>query len=157
MRQPGAQWGRKRIVGLHRTRRLTLAAQTCLAEIATLPNRHERHRNLFSLHATIEVTRFTQQKKIREFGRREILKSNSRFFLALRMFKHLSNEPLCLQTSVDIADHAGSRSVAIRCGFRQLKTAELLAWWKDHAGAGCLQKTRWTSQWPTSIRHKKTR
>jgi Rrf2 family protein len=62
------------------------------------------------------------------------LKRNSRLSLALHTLGHMAAEPDELQTSADIAAHAGTNPVVVRRVLGQLRQAGLLTSEKGHSG-----------------------
>jgi len=62
------------------------------------------------------------------------LKRNSRLSLALHTLGHMAGEPDRIQTSAEIADHAGTNAVVVRRVLGRLRKAGLLISEKGHAG-----------------------
>ncbi len=62
------------------------------------------------------------------------MKRNSRLSLALHTLSHMAGEPDRMQTSADIADHAGTNPVVVRRVLGKLREAGLLTSEKGHAG-----------------------
>lgn len=62
------------------------------------------------------------------------MKRNSRLSLALHTLGHMAAEPERLQTSADIAAHAGTNPVVVRRVLGKLREAGILTSEKGHAG-----------------------
>ncbi|MEM8651787.1 MAG: Rrf2 family transcriptional regulator [Pseudomonadota bacterium] len=62
------------------------------------------------------------------------MKRNSRLSLALHTLGHMAAEPEKLQTSADIASHAGTNPVVVRRVLGKLRKAGLLTSEKGHSG-----------------------
>ena len=62
------------------------------------------------------------------------MKRNSRLSLALHTLSHMAGHPDRVQTSVEIADHAGTNPVVVRRVLGKLRKAGLLTSEKGHAG-----------------------
>lgn len=62
------------------------------------------------------------------------MKRNSRLSLALHTLGHMAGDPERMQTSADIADHAGTNPVVVRRVLGKLREAGLLTSEKGHAG-----------------------
>lgn len=62
------------------------------------------------------------------------MKRNSRLSLALHTLGHMAGDPNRIQTSADIAAHAGTNPVVVRRVLGKLRDAGLLAAEKGHAG-----------------------
>ncbi len=62
------------------------------------------------------------------------MKRNSRLSLALHTLRHMAGNPDRVQTSADIADHAGTNPVVVRRVLGRLREAGLLTSEKGHAG-----------------------
>lgn len=62
------------------------------------------------------------------------MKRNSRLSLALHTLGHMASEPDRVQTSADIADHAGTNPVVVRRVLGKLREAGLLVSERGHAG-----------------------
>ncbi len=62
------------------------------------------------------------------------MKRNSRLSLALHTLGHMAGEPDKVQTSAEIADHAGTDAVVVRRVLGRLREAGLLISEKGHAG-----------------------
>jgi len=62
------------------------------------------------------------------------MKRNSRLSLALHTLGHMAGDPDTLQTSADIAAHAGTNPVVVRRVLGKLRIAGLLVAEKGHAG-----------------------
>lgn len=62
------------------------------------------------------------------------MKRNSRLSLALHTLGHMAGDPDRLQTSADIAAHAGTNPVVVRRVLGKLRIAGLLVAEKGHAG-----------------------
>ena len=62
------------------------------------------------------------------------MKRNSRLSLALHTLSHMAGDPTRMQTSSDIAAHAGTNPVVVRRVLGRLRDAGLLASEKGHAG-----------------------
>lgn len=62
------------------------------------------------------------------------MKRNSRLSLALHTLSHMAGDPDRVQTSADIAAHAGTNPVVVRRVLGHLKKAGLLNSEKGHAG-----------------------
>ncbi|MEM7067768.1 MAG: Rrf2 family transcriptional regulator [Pseudomonadota bacterium] len=68
------------------------------------------------------------------------MKRNSRLALALHTLGHMATDPEKLQTSADIADHAGTNPVVVRRVLGRLREAGLLISEKGHSGGWRLAK-----------------
>ena len=62
------------------------------------------------------------------------MKRNSRLSLALHTLGHMASDPERMQTSADIAEHAGTNPVVVRRVLGKLREAGLLMSEKGHAG-----------------------
>ncbi|MFK7835898.1 MAG: Rrf2 family transcriptional regulator [Sulfitobacter sp.] len=62
------------------------------------------------------------------------MKRNSRLSLALHTLGHMAGHPDRMQTSADIADHAGTNPVVVRRVLGKLRKAGLLESEKGHSG-----------------------
>lgn len=62
------------------------------------------------------------------------MKRNSRLSLALHTLAHMAAEPQQMQTSAQIASHAGTNPVVVRRVLGHLRAAGLLVSEKGHAG-----------------------
>lgn len=62
------------------------------------------------------------------------MKRNSRLSLALHTLGHMAGDPTRVQTSTDIAAHAGTNPVVVRRVLGRLREAGLLTSEKGHAG-----------------------
>ena len=62
------------------------------------------------------------------------MKRNSRLSLALHTLSHMAGDPDRVQTSANIADHAGTHPVVVRRVLGRLRQAGLLTSEKGHAG-----------------------
>ena len=62
------------------------------------------------------------------------MKRNSRLSLALHTLGHMAGDPDRLQTSAEIAAHAGTNAVVVRRALGKLREAGLLVSEKGHAG-----------------------
>ena len=62
------------------------------------------------------------------------MKRNSRLSLALHTLGHMAGDPESMQTSADIAEHAGTNPVVVRRVLGKLREAGLLTSEKGHAG-----------------------
>ncbi|MEL6745325.1 MAG: Rrf2 family transcriptional regulator, partial [Pseudomonadota bacterium] len=62
------------------------------------------------------------------------MKRNSRLSLALHTLGHMAGQPDRVQTSAEIADHAGTNAVVVRRVLGRLREAGLLVSEKGHAG-----------------------
>ena len=62
------------------------------------------------------------------------MKRNSRLSLALHTLAHMARLPENIQTSADIAEHAGTNPVVVRRVLGHLREAGLLVSEKGHAG-----------------------
>ncbi len=62
------------------------------------------------------------------------MKRNSRLSLALHTLGHMAGDPERMQTSTDIAAHAGTNPVVVRRVLGKLREAGLLTSEKGHAG-----------------------
>jgi len=62
------------------------------------------------------------------------MKRNSRLSLALHTLGHMAGDPTQMQTSADIAEHAGTNPVVVRRVLGKLREAGLLESEKGHAG-----------------------
>lgn len=62
------------------------------------------------------------------------MKRNSRLSLALHTLAHMAGDTKKVQTSADIADHAGTNPVVVRRVLGKLREAGLLVSEKGHAG-----------------------
>lgn len=62
------------------------------------------------------------------------MKRNSRLSLALHTLSHMAGDPTRVQTSADIAAHAGTNPVVVRRVLGKLREAGLLTSEKGHAG-----------------------
>ena len=62
------------------------------------------------------------------------MKRNSRLSLALHTLGHMAGDPDTVQTSADIAGHAGTNPVVVRRVLGKLRDAGLLIAEKGHAG-----------------------
>lgn len=62
------------------------------------------------------------------------MKRNSRLSLALHTLSHMAGKPDRVQTSGDIAEHAGTNPVVVRRVLGKLREAGLLTSEKGHAG-----------------------
>ncbi|AVL54473.1 Rrf2 family transcriptional regulator [Roseobacter denitrificans] len=62
------------------------------------------------------------------------MKRNSRLSLALHTLGHMAGDPERVQTSADIAEHAGTNPVVVRRVLGKLRKAGLLTSEKGHAG-----------------------
>ena len=62
------------------------------------------------------------------------MKRNSRLSLALHTLSHMAGEPDRIQTSSEIADHAGTNPVVVRRVLGRLREAGLLTSEKGYAG-----------------------
>ena len=62
------------------------------------------------------------------------MKRNSRLSLALHTLGHMAGDPERMQTSADIAEHAGTNPVVVRRVLGKLREAGLLTSEKGHAG-----------------------
>ena len=62
------------------------------------------------------------------------MKRNSRLSLALHTLGHMARDPDEIQTSADIAGHAGTNPVVVRRVLGKLRNAGLLTAEKGHAG-----------------------
>jgi len=62
------------------------------------------------------------------------MKRNSRLSLALHTLSHMAASPDRVQTSSDIADHAGTNPVVVRRVLGRLRSAGLLTSERGHAG-----------------------
>ena len=62
------------------------------------------------------------------------MKRNSRLSLALHTLGHMAGEPDRIQTSAEIADHAGTNAVVVRRVLGKLREAGLLVSEKGHSG-----------------------
>ncbi|MEL7228855.1 MAG: Rrf2 family transcriptional regulator [Pseudomonadota bacterium] len=62
------------------------------------------------------------------------MKRNSRLSLALHALGHMAGAPERMQTSAEIAAHAGTNAVVVRRVFGKLRNAGLLLSEKGHAG-----------------------
>lgn len=69
------------------------------------------------------------------------MKRNSRLSLALHTLGHMAGDPDRMQTSADIADHAGTNPVVVRRVLGKLRKAGLLASEKGHAGGWRLARS----------------
>ncbi len=69
------------------------------------------------------------------------MKRNSRLSLALHTLSHMAGDPTRLQTSAEIADHAGTNPVVVRRVLGRLREAGLLVSEKGHSGGWRLSKT----------------
>lgn len=69
------------------------------------------------------------------------MKRNSRLSLALHTLSHMAGEPDRMQTSSDIADHAGTNPVVVRRVLGRLREAGLLTSEKGHAGGWRLARS----------------
>ncbi|MEL6508686.1 MAG: Rrf2 family transcriptional regulator [Pseudomonadota bacterium] len=69
------------------------------------------------------------------------MKRNSRLSLALHTLGHMAGDPERMQTSSDIADHAGTNPVVVRRVLGKLRNAGLLASEKGHAGGWRLARS----------------
>lgn len=69
------------------------------------------------------------------------MKRNSRLSLALHTLSHMAGDPDRMQTSADIADHAGTNPVVVRRVLGRLREAGLLISEKGHAGGWRLART----------------
>ncbi|MEM9733668.1 MAG: Rrf2 family transcriptional regulator [Pseudomonadota bacterium] len=68
------------------------------------------------------------------------MKRNSRLSLALHSLSHMAGEPDRLQTSSEIAHHAGTNAVVVRRVLGKLRKAGLLISEKGHAGGWKLSR-----------------
>ncbi len=68
------------------------------------------------------------------------MKRNSRLSLALHTLSHMAGQPDRMQTSKDIAEHAGTNPVVVRRVLGKLREAGLLISEKGHAGGWQLAK-----------------
>jgi Rrf2 family protein len=62
------------------------------------------------------------------------MKRNSRLSLALHTLGHMAGDPARMQTSAEIADHAGTNPVVVRRVLGKLREAGILTSVKGHAG-----------------------
>ncbi len=69
------------------------------------------------------------------------MKRNSRLSLALHTLSHMAEDPGRVQTSADIADHAGTNPVVVRRVLGRLREAGILTSAKGHAGGWRLAKS----------------
>jgi len=69
------------------------------------------------------------------------LKRNSRLSLALHTLGHMAGDPDGLQTSAEIADHAGTNAVVVRRVLGRLREAGLLNSERGHAGGWQLARS----------------
>jgi Rrf2 family protein len=69
-----------------------------------------------------------------QFGEYPPMKRNSRLSLALHTLGHMAGDPGRVQTSADIAQHAGTNPVVVRRVLGKLREAGLLTSEKGHAG-----------------------
>ena len=69
------------------------------------------------------------------------MKRNSRLSLALHTLGHMAGDPERVQTSADIAEHAGTNPVVVRRVLGKLREAGLLTSEKGHAGGWRLART----------------
>jgi Rrf2 family protein len=69
------------------------------------------------------------------------MKRNSRLSLALHTLGHMAGDPEKMQTSADIADHAGTNPVVVRRVLGKLREAGLLTSEKGHAGGWRLARS----------------
>lgn len=69
------------------------------------------------------------------------MKRNSRLSLALHTLGHMASDPDKMQTSADIAEHAGTNPVVVRRVLGKLREAGLLTSEKGHAGGWRLART----------------
>ena len=60
------------------------------------------------------------------------MKRNSRLSLALHTLGHMAGDPESMQTSADIAEHAGTNPVVVRRVLGKLREAGLLTSEKGH-------------------------
>ena len=68
------------------------------------------------------------------------MKRNSRLSLALHTLGHMAGDPERIQTSAQIAEHAGTNPVVVRRVLGKLRNAGLLTAEKGHAGGWCLAR-----------------
>ncbi|MEM8749784.1 MAG: Rrf2 family transcriptional regulator [Pseudomonadota bacterium] len=69
------------------------------------------------------------------------MKRNSRLSLALHTLGHMAGKPDRVQTSAEIADHAGTNAVVVRRVLGKLREAGLLVSEKGHSGGWKLART----------------
>jgi len=69
------------------------------------------------------------------------MKRNSRLSLALHTLGHMAGDPDAVQTSADIASHAGTNPVVVRRVLGKLREAGLLTSEKGHAGGWRLARS----------------
>ena len=69
------------------------------------------------------------------------MKRNSRLSLALHTLSHMAGKPDEIQTSSEIADHAGTNPVVVRRVLGKLKNADLLISEKGHTGGWRLARS----------------
>ncbi|GAA6178137.1 RrF2 family transcriptional regulator [Sulfitobacter pacificus] len=69
------------------------------------------------------------------------MKRNSRLSLALHTLGHMAGDPDKMQTSAEIADHAGTNPVVVRRVLGKLREAGLLTSEKGHAGGWRLARS----------------